>query len=310
MLAAEWATFIGRAGLVLCALACLSPAMYGQRMSIAWHDAWADRSTEIAIGKITRVTPPAPPAPKIQTLPSGVVTESIEIGGGGTAYYDFEVSEWFKPSGAGLPPRITIAESWLAFDTADLKPGVDVVLFVRKQGEYYQSIREIYLDSPSGQATLRGARLFFRLMNAADALRRQDACLAAWNADLSDPEKHAVLDAMRETRTPRYSEALLRIARGGESTGFRPAAISILAEIGNAQGVKELVPMLSSDPDCQIKRGLVALFWTYKVREALPAIDELLGSDQTAQCTGWPANDLLETARKARAAIMAASPNR
>jgi len=299
----ELATFIGRAGLVLWAATCLSPATYGQRMSITWHDAWADPSTEIVSGKITRVTPPEP---NVKRLDTG----AVEVSAGGTAYYDFEVSEWFKPSDAGLPPRITIAERWLAFDTADLKPGVDVVLFVRKQGEYYQSIREIYLDSPSGQATLRGARLFFRLMNTADALRRQDACLAAWNADLSDPEKQAVLDAMRETRTPRYSEALLRIARGGESPAFRPAAISILTEIGNAQGVKDLVPMLSSDPDCQIKRGLVALFWTYKVREALPAIDELLGSGQTAQCTGWPAKDLLEMARKARAEIVAASPAR
>jgi len=59
-------------------------------MSITWHDAWADPSTEIAIGKITQVTPPAP---KTRTSPSGL-TQTIEIGGGGMAHYDFEVSEW------------------------------------------------------------------------------------------------------------------------------------------------------------------------------------------------------------------------
>jgi HEAT repeat protein len=150
--------------------------------------------------------------------------------------------------------------------------------------------------------------MFFRLMNTADALRRQEACLDAWHADLSDREKTAVLDAMWETKTPRYSETLLKIARGQDSSAVRAQAITVLTGIGVSHGAAVLVPMLSSDPDCQVKRQLLALFRAYPAPEALPAIDQLLG-DQTGPCVRWPV-DFLDRAREARAAIVAANPAR
>jgi hypothetical protein len=43
----------------------------------------------------------------------------------------------------------------------------------------------------------------------------------AFTADLSDPERQAVPDAMREIRTPEYSRGLLNIALSNDSPGIR-----------------------------------------------------------------------------------------
>lgn len=218
-----------------------------------------------------------------------------------TAYYDFLVAEWLKPREPNLPTRLTIAESWGATDTADLRPGVDVLLFlVGTPGRDYRSVQETYLDSPEGQQSLRGVRLFLRVMNLDGTEQRQRACLEAWNDDLSEAEKRSVLDAMWLTRHAGYAQALLRIATGTHSPHTRGWALSILASIDNGQGVEGLVPLLSRETDCEIRRQLLLVFGTYRTREALDAIDDLLSGSQAGQCESWRVEDLRSYARQAR----------
>jgi HEAT repeat protein len=143
-------------------------------------------------------------------------------------------------------------------------------------------------------------RLFLSLVSKPDAAQRQEACLAAWKDSFSDPEKQGVLDAMWETRAPEYSPALLKVSRGNDSPGIREWALYILGSIDNRQGVEELVPLLSSEPDCEVKRQLLFVFGMYRVKEAVTPIDELLAGNPPGQCTSRQADALRARAQEAR----------
>jgi hypothetical protein len=279
----------------LCALAFIPPSAHGQRAFITELDAWENPSTVMVTGKVVKVTLPR------QSLSQAPDSDR-------RAYYDFLVSEWLKPRDSGLPQRITIEETWGFTDTAILRTGIDAILFLQERSEHFEPLREIYSDSTAGQQTIRGTRLFLRVMYTDDPIQRQKACLSAWNDALSDPEKGAVLDSMWETRTPEYSPTLLRIARGNHSPGVREWALNIVGSIGNSQGVEELVPLLLSEPSCQVKRQLLFVFGMYRVREAVTAIDELLASNQSGQCPPWQADALRARAQEARDKITGKEP--
>lgn len=223
---------------------------------------------------------------------------------GNYVYYDLEISDWLKPRDPALPRRVTVVERWMATDTAFFRVGSEVLVFLEKSGEYYRSLREIELDTPVGRQSLRGARLFVNIMYMPDLAQRRKACIEAWNDALSDPEKQSVLDAMWETKTPDYSKTLRKIALGNDSPRIRGWALTILAGIGNREGVEELIPILSSDADCEVKRQLLIVLGGYRVQQAKAAIESFLAADQAQRCTPpWRADDLRNYARQARAKI-------
>ena len=272
--------------MVLCALAFGPAPAYGQRGLLSEFGAWRDPSVAMVIGKVVKVTPPRQSLSQAPSLDAKV-------------YYEFQVSEWLKPRDSGLPRSITITETWGATDTPVLAPGVEVVLFLQKSGDHFHSLREIYLDSPAGEGTLRGMRLFLRVMYTADRVQRRQVCLDSWNDTLSDPEKMAVLDAMWETRDSDYSKPLLAIALGNDSPPVREWALTILGSEDQSEDVTRLVPLLLREPECGVKRQLLGVFGVYRVREALPAIDEFLAGDAAGQCPG-PGGTLRERAQEAR----------
>ncbi len=230
---------------------------------------------------------------------------------GGSAYYTFQVSELLKPRDTSLPPRITIADPhWRSTAMIHLNKGQEALVFLSAEGEYFRSSREIDLAAPAGQETLLGVRLFLRIMYTPGAATQQKLCLDTWDSNLSDPEKQAVLDAMWETKTPLYSEVLLNVARGKDSPRVREWAITILSYIPSSQHVEELVPLLLSDPDYSVKRQLLLLFGTYRVQEAVPAIDELLNSNQGQLLLPWQMDSLRMMAEEARDKITGKNTSR
>jgi hypothetical protein len=268
------------------AVLAVQEAAYGQRAFVAEFHAWDSPITLMAAGKVVSARYPrwSMQAPNPDR----------------NAYYDLEKSEWLKPRDAGLPPRITISETWGATDTAYFRVGSEVLVFIQRAGDYYRSIREIELDAPAGQQKLRGVRRFVGIMYLPDQAQRRKACLDAWTDKLSDPEMQSVLEAMWETRTPEYSQILRKVALGNASPQVRGWALTILTSIGNAEGVEELVPILLSDADCQVKRQLLIVLGAYRVEQAVAAIDEFLAADQAARCVSGRADDLRAMAREAR----------
>jgi hypothetical protein len=271
------------------AVLLVQDAAYGQRAFVAEFHAWDSPITLMAAGKVVRASYPR----------WSMQAQSPDR----NAYYDLEISEWLKPRDAGLPPRITIVAPWGATDTAVFRVGTEVLIFVQRAGDYYHSVREIELDTPAGQQTLRGVRLFVGIMYLPDLAQRQKACLDAWNVKLSNPEMQSVLSAMWETRTPDYSRILRKVALGNDSPGVRGWALTILASIGNREGVEELVPILLSDADCEVKRQLLIVLGAYRVQLAVAAIDEFLAADLAGRCSSWRADDLRTKAREARGKI-------
>jgi hypothetical protein len=263
---------------VLAGLVCFSSAVCAMRGNYSEREAWADASVVIVRGSVSSVSR-----------------------SGGIAQYQFRVLETLKPRGAGLAPRISITDpAWGSTEAIALRSGGEFLAFLQQRGDHFESRAEFELESPAGREMLRGVRLFLKIMYTSKAAEQRRLCVNAWNAVLSEPEKQGVLDAMWETRTPLYSEPLLRIASGKDSPRVREWAITILAYIGDGRRTEELVPLLLDDPDFDVKRQLLLLFGDYRVQDAVPAIDRLLNGDAPATLSPWQTTSLRAIAQEAR----------
>lgn len=252
-----------------------TPANGSMTIQLSYAEAWHDASIVIVRGRAERV------AYKDQR-----------------AYQDFQVTEVLKPRRASLPSAVLISGSIYA-PFASLDSG-NYVVFLQKQDETFRLMRSIRLDSPDGQQTLRGLRLFLKIMSTKGLAKQQELCLRVWNKSLSDPETSALLGAMWETKTPKYSRLLRTIAKGNDLPLTRSGAITILSYIGNDAGVDDLIPMLSSDPDYYVRRQLLLLFGSYRVQKAVPAIDALLQRKEDVNIPAWELDALHEMAQEAR----------
>jgi hypothetical protein len=281
------------------AAAMLASAAYGQRAFVTVFDAWEDPSMLMATARVT-----AAKYPGWRSVQGPGNRVSFAPDPDNNVYYDLAISEWLKPRDPELPGRITVVGTWGASDTAQFRVGTEVLVFLKRSGEYYHSVREIELETPAGQHSLRGTRLFVGILSLPDLAQRRKASLEAWSDALSDPEKQSVLDAMWETKTPEYSTRLRTIALGNDSPRVRSWALTILAGIGNPEGIEELIPILSSGVDCEVKRQLLIVLGGYRVQEAKAAIERFLTSDQAARCTPPSrADDLRNYARQAHSKI-------
>ena len=264
---------------LICAVVSISfPAVGDLRTPYSERDAWGDASVLIVRGTVLDITYK-----------------------GKSPEYEFQVSEVLKPREGGLAPTIVISDPYFNTMAAiKLKKGTDFVVFLRRDGEHFRLLREIDVNSDSGAQVLAGLRTFLSVMFTNDAAKQQQMCLSAWNSGLSDPEKKAVLDAMWDTKTPKYSELLLTIAKGADSPPIRAWAITILSYVGRDHGVAELVPMLLDDSDYEVRRQLLLLFGTYRVQSALPAIDTYLKAREQDTLPAWQQEALRSMAEEAR----------
>src|SRR5215472_3894662 len=180
--------------LTLCAsLVC--PLEASTRIGFSLRDAWRDKSVHILRGRVDDVSY-----------------------SNNTAYYRFRVAEVLKSGDRTAPSDIVVADPyWNTFGAITLNLNSEFVLFTRKSGEHFQSLREIEVDSLEGQQHLRAIRLFLNVMSVTGLQKQQTLCLTLWDARLSDSEKDAVLDVMWETASPTYSDVLLAIAKGNDS---------------------------------------------------------------------------------------------
>ncbi len=228
----------------------------------------------------------------------GIVTQ-VRYDDRRAAYYTIDISELLKPIEKTFPSNITVVDPYyMSTAMIELKTGENVVLFLRKgTNQYYESTNEINLDTPIGAKKLLGLRLFLDLMYTSDKSKQSQKCMNAWNNNLSDQEKAAVLDAMWETRCPYYVDSLVNIAKGQNSAEVRSWAITILAYIEEDDYVEDLIPLLD-DPDWQVKRQLLLLFGAHKVKKAQPRIEKLLTEDIKALFP-WQADNVREMAQEA-----------
>jgi len=266
------------AGLIPCAVAT--------RLEMSQRDAWRE--------------------PDVQIF-TGVVSDSRHDDH--TAYHSVRITEVLKSTGDALPATITVVDPHFATTAAiPLQEGETVVLYATKKAHgTYESHGEIHLDAPAGADRLRGLRLFLRLMAVEDKARQRKDCVAAWNAKLSDPEKHSVLDAMWETRCPDYTDLLFDIAKGHNSPPIRSWAVTILASIEKTDRDAELIGLLD-DPDYDVRRQLLVLFGAHNVKEAVPRIEQLLEEDLT-RLSPSDADALREKAREALDRITGKDPS-
>lgn len=215
------------------------------------------------------------------------------------AYYTVQVSEVLKPRSGVALSEISVVDPYYRSDAMiDLKASEIVVLFVQQEPDHsYRSYREFHPDVPSGASKVRGLSLFLQLMYVSDKVSQRRQCLASWNSMLSDPEKESILDVMWETRTSGYSSRLMEIAKGPDSPRIRSWAITILAYLDAKERFEELIPVLD-EPDYELRRQLLLLFGTYRVKAAAPRIQELLTSDIVTEAP-YQADDLKSMARQA-----------
>lgn len=152
-----------------------------------------------------------------------------------------------------------------------------------------------------------GLRLFLKLMEIDDTAKRRQQCLASWKSALSEPEKRAILDVMWETRFPGYSHRLMDIAKGQDSPSIRAWAITILAYLDVSEPFEQLVPLLGNS-DYELRRQLLLLFGSRKVKAAVPAIEKMLKGPIVADAT-WQVDELKSMATQALDKISGKDPS-
>ena len=268
--------------LTLCLCASLvCPLEASTRIGLSLRDAWRDASVQILRGRVDDVSYSH-----------------------NTAYYRFRVAEVLKSVDGTAPSVIVVADPyWNTFAAITLNLRSEFVLYTRKSGEHFQSLREIEIDSLEGQQHLRAIRLFLNVMSVTGLQKQQTLCLTLWDARLSDLEKGALLDAMWETPSPTYSDVLLAIAKGNDSPDVRSWAVTVLSHIQNGNGVEQLIPILLNESDYSLRRQLLILFGTYRVQGAVAAIDELLRTVPQESLPAWQQSQLCAVAKEAQEKI-------
>jgi hypothetical protein len=245
------------------------------------RDAWRDASVQILMGRVDDVSYSH-----------------------NTAYYRFRVAEVLKSEDRAAPSVIVVADPyWNTSAAITVNLRSEFVLYTRKSGEHFQSLREIEIDSLEGQQHLRAIRLFLNVMSVTGLQKQQTLCLTLWDARLSDLEKGALLDAMWESASPTYSDVLLAIAKGNDSLDVRSWAVTVLSHIQNGNGVEQLIPILLNESDYGLRRQLLILFGTYRLQGAVAAIDELLQTIPQESLSAWQQNQLCALAKEAQEKI-------
>jgi hypothetical protein len=271
----------------LAAMLCVSWAAYGSRPNYSETQAWTDASALIVRGSIS----------------------SADYGPDTTARYELRILEILKPRELNLR-QITITDhNWRTTAAISLRTGGEFLLYLVHLGDEFHSYREVDLQSPGGMSSLRGVRAFLKVMYTSEPAQQRQLCVDAWKTDLSEPEQQGILDAMWETKTPLYSDQLLSVANGKASPRVRAWAITILAYLGNARRVEELVPLLLDDPNYDVKRQLLLLFGIYRIQGALASIDRLLRDSPPATLLPWQTTNLRAMAQEARGKITGEDTN-
>jgi len=221
-----------------------------------------------------------------------------------TARYPVEIVEILKSGAGGIPNVITVLDAhYNSTARTLLESGMVGILFVGKSsGSEYLTYRELDLnDSVGARNALRGLKLFLRLISISDKAEQRHESLKAWQRELSDPEKKAVLDVMWETRNSEYAALLMEVAKGKDSPNVRAWAITILTYIDKTKQDEELIVLLD-DPDYHVRRQTLLFLSQHNVVKAVPKIEKIVDSEVKAEYA-WQAVELKKEARKALIAI-------
>jgi hypothetical protein len=293
---------------LLIVLAC-HPAAFAIRGVMPLYEAWTRPDWRIAVIRVARVTPPKG-SHEIMLGPDGTVTvRGTGPPPGGKVVYDILVSQWLKPRGANLPMSFALTEKYAATDTASFKAGGEYLVYLSEVNGTFETHREFNLSASDGQQALQGVRRFLEIMYVADPASRVKSCLAAWSDKLSAPEKVCLLDAMWLIGAPEHAPMLRKVALGNDSAQVRGWALTILVKLRVTEGIEELIPILLSDSDYEVKRQALYVLGTYRVQSALPAIEEFLARDQAARYAAWQAAALRSYAAQARDKISGKDPS-